>query len=277
MDLDALLRNALREDIGDGDHTSRACVPDDKKGTFQLLTKEAGVLAGLRIAQRIFSLVDSELKLTLYKQDGDLVEKGDIAFRIHGKERSLLNAERLVLNFMQRMSGIATTTAAYVKRVEGTGTKIMDTRKTTPGLRALEKEAVRLGGGTNHRFGLFDMILIKDNHIDCAGSISQAIQSAHTYLDGQELSLPIEVETRNLQEVEEVLHNPPVDRIMLDNFDFGDIAQAVERIGGRIPTEASGGITLDTVADYAREGVDFISVGALTHSASNLDMSLKAE
>ncbi len=271
-----IIDRALREDVGDGDHTTLATIPSGAKGAARLLVKERGVLAGLELAEAIIHRYDPELSVKPYMLDGAHITPNDIAFTLMGSARSILTVERLVLNFMQRMSGIATLTNAYVAAVEGTGCRVLDTRKTTPGLRALEKWAVRLGGGTNHRHGLYDMIMIKDNHIDMAGGIPQAIAAAHEYLAANALQLPIEVETRNLQEVEEVIIVDGVQRIMLDNFDTLTLRKAVDFIGGRFETEASGGITLATARAYAETGVDFISVGALTHSAPSLDLSLKA-
>jgi nicotinate-nucleotide pyrophosphorylase (carboxylating) len=271
-----LIARALQEDVGDGDHTTLATIPAGTKSGARLLVKQDGVLAGTEVAETVARMVDPELTLRPYLHDGARVSRGDIAFNLMGPQRSILIAERTLLNFMQRMSGIATLTARYVQAVAGTGCRVLDTRKTTPGLRALEKWAVRLGGGTNHRHGLYDMMMIKDNHADMAGGISRAIAAARAYQAEHGLSLPIEVETRNLAEVDEVLRTGGVQRIMLDNFDVPLLREAVELIGGRYETEASGGITLETIRDFAETGVDFISVGALTHSAPSLDLSLKA-
>ena len=271
-----LIDRALREDLGDGDHTSLSTIPENAKGAARLLVKEAGVLAGLELAEAIIHRFDERLNVKPYLMDGANITPNDIAFTIMGPSRSILMVERLVLNFMQRMSGIATLTHRYVQAVEGTGCKVLDTRKTTPTLRALEKWAVRIGGGTNHRHGLYDMIMIKDNHTDMAGGIPQAIAAARAYLAEKGRDLPIEVETRNLREVEQVMTTGGVQRIMLDNFDPLSLRKAVEFIGGRFETEASGGITLATARSFAETGVDYISVGALTHSAPSLDLSLKA-
>lgn len=271
-----LIDRALREDLGDGDHTSLSTIPENAKGAARLLVKEAGVLAGLELAEAIIHRFDDRLNMKPYLMDGAHITPNDIAFTLMGPSRSILMVERLVLNFMQRMSGIATLTHRYVQAVEGTGCKVLDTRKTTPTLRALEKWAVRIGGGTNHRNGLYDMIMIKDNHTDLAGGIPHAIAAAKAYLAQKGLELPIEVETRNLREVEQVMTTGGVQRIMLDNFDTLTLRKAVEFIGGRFETEASGGITLATARSFAESGVDFISVGALTHSAPSLDLSLKA-
>ena len=264
------------EDIGDGDHTTLACIPADAMGKSQLIIKEDGVLAGVDVAREIFHAFDPRLRMTVFIPDGAEVKRGDIAFVVEGKVQSLLQTERLMLNIMQRMSGIATRTRQYVKALEGTRTRVLDTRKTTPGLRLLEKEAVRIGGGTNHRIGLFDMILLKDNHVDFAGGIENAIRRTHQYLKEKGKDLKIEIEVRNFDEIEQVLRTGGVDRIMLDNFTPADTRKAVEMIAGRYEIESSGGITFDTMLDYARCGVDFISVGALTHSVKSLDMSFKA-
>lgn len=274
--IDDLIKLAFAEDIGDGDHTTLCCIPADEMGKSKLLIKEAGVLAGIDMARRIFSAFDPELKMTVYIEDGAEVKPGDIAFVVEGKVQSLLQTERLMLNVMQRMSGIATVTRKYVKRLEGLHTRVLDTRKTTPGLRMLEKAAVKIGGGVNHRIGLFDMILLKDNHIDFAGGIENAITRAHEYLKEKGKNLKIEIEVRNMDELEEVMQVGGVDRIMLDNFTPELTRKAVERIGGKYETESSGGITFDTLREYAECGVDFISVGALTHSVKGLDMSFKA-
>ena len=274
--IDDLIKLAFAEDIGDGDHTTLCCIPETAMGKSHLIVKEDGVLAGVEMARRIFHDFDSSLKMTVFIPDGSEVKKGDIAFEVEGKVRSLLQTERLMLNVMQRMSGVATTTRKYVKALEGTKTRVLDTRKTTPGMRMMEKEAVRLGGGTNHRIGLFDMILLKDNHVDFAGGIEQAITRAHNYLKEKGKNLKIEIEVRNFDELEQVLRVGGVDRIMLDNFDIERTKEAVRRVGGRYEIESSGGITFDTLRDYAECGVDYISVGALTHSVKSLDMSFKA-
>jgi len=266
----------LKEDLGDGDHTSISCIPKDAVGRAKLLVKEDAMLAGVEVAREIFHLVDENLEVEVYLSDGDVVKKGDIAFHVSGSSRSIVMAERLVLNLMQRMSAIATKTNKIVEKIEGTGCKVLDTRKTTPGLRFFEKLAVKIGGGENHRFGLFDMIMIKDNHIDYAGGIDNAIARTKAYLAEKGKSLKIEVEARNLDEVKQILEAGPVDRIMLDNFTFKDIQTAVEMIGDKAETEASGGITDHTVLDYAKCGVNFVSMGALTHSVYNIDLSLKA-
>lgn len=264
------------EDIGDGDHTTLSCIPADAVGKSQLIIKENGILAGVEVAKEIFKAFDSELKMSVFINDGAEVKYGDVAFVVEGKIQSLLQTERLMLNVMQRLSGVATRTAEYQKRLEGTKTKVLDTRKTTPGLRMLEKYAVAVGGGKNHRIGLFDMILLKDNHIDFAGGIEQAITRANKYLKVKGKKLKIEIEVRNFDELKQVLAVGGVDRIMLDNFSVEDTKKAVEIINGRYETESSGGITLDTLRDYAECGVDYISVGALTHSVKSLDMSFKA-
>lgn len=274
--IDRLIDLAFAEDIGDGDHTTLSCIPADVMGKSRLLIKEEGVLAGVEVAKEIFHRFDPEMKIEVLIEDGTEVRPGDVAMIVEGRIRSLLQTERLMLNVMQRMSGIATMTRRYVKQLEGTSTKVLDTRKTTPGLRMLEKAAVKIGGGVNHRIGLFDMILLKDNHIDFAGGIKQAIMRAKDYcrLNGKELK--IEIEVRNFTELNEVLSIGGIDRIMLDNFSTADTRKAVELIAGRYETESSGGITFDTLRDYAECGVDFISVGALTHSVKGLDMSFKA-
>jgi len=264
------------EDIGDGDHTTLSCIPADAVGKSQLIIKENGVIAGVEVAREIFKAFDPELKMTVFIQDGSEVKYGDIAFVVEGKIQSLLQTERLMLNIMQRMSGIATRTRQYMKALEGTKTSVLDTRKTTPGLRMLEKEAVKLGGGTNHRIGLFDMILLKDNHVDFAGGIEKAITRAKAYLKEKGKNLKIEIEVRNFDELQQVLNTGGVNRIMLDNFNTENTRKAVKMIDGKYETESSGGITLDTLRDYAECGVDFISVGALTHSIKSLDMSFKA-
>lgn len=274
--IEDLLDLAFAEDIGDGDHTTLCCIPDTQMGKAKLLIKEEGILAGVEIAKRVFAKFDSELKMEQLLEDGAHVKPGDIAFYVSGKERSLLQTERIVLNIMQRMSGIATQTNKYAKEIEDLHTKVIDTRKTTPGLRILEKKAVKIGGGGNHRIGLFDMILLKDNHIDFAGGIENAVSNAKRYLKEKGKNIKIEVEVRNLDELDQVLRIGGVDRIMLDNFDTDTTRKAVEIINGRCETESSGGITFKTLRSYAECGVDFISVGALTHSVKGLDMSLKA-
>jgi len=274
--LHQFILNALSEDVGDGDHTSLATIEAGTRGKAKLLVKDAGILAGVELARQIFDEVDTQLKLDTFLNDGDEIKPGDIAFEVEGGAQSILKAERLVLNCMQRMSGIATKTHAIVKLLEGTNTKVLDTRKTTPGMRYLEKWAVRIGGGVNHRIGLYDMILIKDNHVDYSGGIRQAIENANNYLQDTGKKLAIEIEVRNLDELEQVLQTGKVNRIMLDNFDFDTLRQAVSMIHGRYITEASGGITIDNIRDYADCGVDYISVGALTHSVKSLDLSLKA-
>ena len=275
-ELDLIIRNAIREDIGDGDHSSLACIPPDATGTAQLLIKDDGILAGVDFAERVFKQVDPDLKMYVLIPDGNFVRYGDVAFKVSGRSQSILKAERLVLNAMQRMSAIATKTRRYVEILADLKTQILDTRKTTPGIRALEKWAVRIGGGTNHRFGLYDMVMLKDNHIDFAGGIEQAILKTNKYLKDNGLNLKIEIETRNLNEVNEVLRVGQVDRIMLDNFSFDDLRTAVKLINGGFETEASGGITEETLRQYAECGVDYISSGALTHSVRNMDLSLKA-
>jgi nicotinate-nucleotide pyrophosphorylase (carboxylating) len=273
---DEFIENALKEDIGDGDHTSRACIPRNAIGRAQLLVKEEGILAGVTVAVRIFNKLDSTVKIEVYKKDGERVAPPDIAFVVEGKILALLKAERLVLNIMQRMSGIATTTQRYVSQLHGLKTKILDTRKTTPGMRLLEKAAVKTGGGENHRFGLYDMILIKDNHIDFSGGIGQAINRVNEYMVRTGRNLDIEIEARSLIDVATILEIGGVKRIMLDNFSIPDTRRAVELIGGRYETESSGGITFENLRSYAECGVDFISVGALTHQIKSLDLSLKA-
>lgn len=277
MDLiDDLIRLAFAEDIGDGDHTTLCCIPETAMGKSQLIIKEDGVLAGVEMAKRIFHKFDPTLKINVLINDGAEVKKGDIAFTVEGKVQSLLQTERLVLNVMQRMSGIATTTHKYVKELEGTNTRVLDTRKTTPGMRIMEKEAVKIGGGVNHRIGLFDMILLKDNHVDFAGGIEAAITRAKNYLAQKGKNLKIEIEVRNLDELQQVLRIGGVDRIMLDNFNIENTKKAVELVNHKYEIESSGGITFDTLRSYAECGVDYISVGALTHSVKSLDMSLKA-
>lgn len=274
--IDELIDLAFAEDIGDGDHTTLCCIPDTAMGKSRLLIKEPGILAGVEIARKIFHRFDPDLKMTVYIEDGTAVKPGDVAFAVEGRVQSLLQTERLMLNVMQRMSGIATMTHRYVKKLEGLHTRILDTRKTTPGMRMLEKEAVKIGGGVNHRIGLFDMILLKDNHVDFAGGIENAISRCHDYLKAKGKDLKIEIEVRNLDELKEVMHVGGVDRIMLDNFSPELTKEAVKIVGGKYEIESSGGITFDTIRDYAECGVDFVSVGALTHSVKGLDMSFKA-
>lgn len=274
--LDELIKLWFAEDIGDGDHTTLSCIPETAMGKSQLIIKEKGILAGVEVAKRIFAAFDPELKMTQFLHDGDEVNVGDIAFVVEGKIQSLLQTERLMLNIMQRMSGVATRTAEYVKLLEGTKTRVLDTRKTTPGLRLLEKEAVKIGKGVNHRIGLFDMILLKDNHVDFAGGIDKAILRAKEYCKEKNKDLKIEIEVRNFDELEQVMKVGGVDRIMLDNFSPENTRKAVEIVGGKYEIESSGGITFDTLREYAECGVDFISVGALTHSVKSLDMSFKA-
>ncbi|MDX1463104.1 MAG: carboxylating nicotinate-nucleotide diphosphorylase [Marinirhabdus sp.] len=275
-EIDGIIANAIREDVGDGDHSSLACIPEDAKGRAKLLVKDEGVIAGIDFAKQVFDYVDNGLTMEVKLKDGAMVSHGDIAFYVSGNSQSILKAERLVLNAMQRMSAIATKTQQYVQLLEGTGTKILDTRKTTPGIRALEKWAVRIGGGENHRFALYDMIMLKDNHIDFCGGITKAIQTTQQYLDEKSLDLKIIVEARNLEEIEEILKNPGVYRILIDNFNYEDTRKAVAMIGDQCLTESSGGITLETARKYAECGVDYISSGALTHSVHNMDLSLKA-
>ena len=273
---DKLFDLAFAEDIGDGDHTTLCCIPETAEGKSKLLVKEPGILAGVEIAGKIFKKFDPTLQMEVFIKDGSKVKPGDIAFIVSGKVRSLLQTERLMLNIMQRMSGIATMTHKYMERLKGTKTKVLDTRKTTPGMRILEKQAVRIGGGVNHRIGLFDMILLKDNHIDFAGGIPQALERCHSYLKEHNLNLKIEIEVRSLEELKEVMECGGIDRIMLDNFTPELTRKAVELIGGRYETESSGGITIDTIRNYAECGVDYVSVGALTHSVKGLDLSFKA-
>ena len=273
---DRLIDLAFAEDIGDGDHTTLCCIPETAMGKSHLLIKEDGILAGVEVAKRVFARFDPEMKVEVIIGDGAHVRKGDIAMVVSGKVRSLLQTERLMLNIMQRMSGIATMTNKYVERLKGTNTHVLDTRKTTPGLRMLEKQAVKIGGGMNHRIGLFDMILLKDNHIDFAGGIANAINRCHEYLRVKGLDLKIEIEVRNFDELRQAMECGGINRIRLDNFSVADTRKAVEMVAGRFETESSGGITFDTIRDYAECGVDFISVGALTHSVKGLDMSFKA-
>lgn len=274
--IDEIIANALREDIGDGDHSTLSSVPEDGTGTARLLVKDDGIIAGVELAEKIFKTFDPNLEIEVFIKDGEEVKHGDIAFIVKGASRSILTTERLVLNFMQRMSGIATQTNQIVKLIEGTSVKLLDTRKTTPGIRYMEKWAVRIGGGHNHRFALYDMIMLKDNHVDYAGGIRPAIEKANQYLKDTGKSLKIEIEVRNEEELKEVLEVGNVDRIMLDNFSPERIVEALKTIPDTYEVEASGGITIDTIRSYAETGVDYISVGALTHSFQSLDMSLKA-
>ena len=273
---DRLIDLAFAEDIGDGDHTTLCCIPEEAMGKSHLLIKEDGILAGVEVAKRVFAKFDPTMQVEVLINDGTPVKKGDIAMVVTAKVRSLLQTERLMLNIMQRMSGIATMTNKYVERLKGTKTHVLDTRKTTPGLRMLEKQAVKIGGGMNHRIGLFDMILLKDNHIDFCGGITNAITRCHEYLKEKGLDLKIEIEVRNFDELAEAMNCGGINRIMLDNFSVADTKKAVDIVGGKFETESSGGITFDTIRDYAECGVDFISVGALTHSVKGLDMSFKA-
>ena len=274
--VDALIDLAIREDIGDGDHTSLCCIPADERGRMRLLCKQEGIIAGIEIARLVFEKLDPEMLFEQILQDGDRVKPGDVAFYVSGRLQSLLQAERIILNIMQRMSGVATQTAVYVDRLKGLHTKVLDTRKTTPGMRVLDKMAVKIGGGENHRMGLFDMILLKDNHIDFAGGIRPAIEGARRYLAERGKKLPIECEVRSLEDIDRVFEAGGVDRIMFDNFTPEMTREAVRKVAGRCETESSGGITLDNLREYAETGVDFISVGALTHQIKSLDMSLKA-
>lgn len=274
--IDRLIDLSFAEDIGDGDHTTLCCIPADAMGKSHLLIKEDGILAGVEVAKRVFARFDPTMQVEVLMEDGTRVKKGDIAMVVTGKVRSLLQTERLMLNIMQRMSGIATMTDKYVERLKGTKTHVLDTRKTTPGMRMLEKQAVKIGGGMNHRIGLFDMILLKDNHVDFAGGIANAINRCHEYLKEKGLNLKIEIEVRNFDELRQAMECGGINRIMLDNFSVEDTKKAVEIVAGQYETESSGGITFDTIRDYAECGVDFISVGALTHSVKGLDMSFKA-
>lgn len=274
--INELIELAIQEDIGNGDHTSLSCIPKNAKGKAHLLIKEEGIIAGIEIAQQVFKKIDTNLVFDQLLQDGTKVSVGDIAFTIEGSSQSILKTERLALNFMQRMSGIATKTNFYVQLLEGLSTKILDTRKTTPGLRFIEKMAVKTGGGVNHRMGLYDMIMIKDNHIDYAGGIKEAIESANKYISKNQLDIKIEIEARNLNELGEILKTGSIHRIMLDNFTFEDLRTAIKLIDNNYETEASGGITEKTVRKYAECGVDYVSVGALTHQINSLDLSLKA-
>lgn len=274
--ISSLVDLAFAEDIGDGDHTTLSCIPITEIGSSELIIKEDGILAGVEVAIGVFKKLDSDLKIEVFINDGAHVKKGDVAFIVKGKVQSILQAERLVLNIMQRMSGIATITSMYVKELEGTTAKVLDTRKTTPGMRLLEKQAVKIGGGVNHRIGLFDMILLKDNHVDFAGGIENAILRARQYLKDNNKDLKIEIEVRSLEELNEALRVGGVDRIMLDNFSTEKTKEAVQIVNGKVELESSGGINFNTIREYALTGVDFISVGALTHSVMSLDMSLKA-
>ncbi|WP_283640878.1 carboxylating nicotinate-nucleotide diphosphorylase [Mesonia mobilis] len=275
-EVDLIIKNAIREDVGDGDHSSLACIPAHASGKAKLLVKDNGILAGVNFAYQVFQYVDKDLIVEKFIDDGEQIVNGDVALYVSGNSQSILKAERLVLNAMQRMSAIATKTHEFAKILKGTNTKILDTRKTTPGLRALEKWAVKIGGGENHRFALYDMIMLKDNHIDFAGGITKAIDKTKQYLKEKDLDLKIIVEARNLDEIEEILSNSGVHRILIDNFNYEDTRKAVKMINGKCQTESSGGITLETAKLYADCGVDFISSGALTHSVYNLDLSLKA-
>jgi nicotinate-nucleotide pyrophosphorylase (carboxylating) len=274
--LQPFILNAIAEDVGDGDHTSLSTIPAGQLGKAKLLIKDSGIIAGIAVALEIFKTIDSKLSIEELISDGQIVNYGDIAFYVSGSVHSILKAERLVLNTMQRMSGIASKTNRIVKILEGTATKVLDTRKTTPGLRYLEKMSVKIGGGVNHRFGLYDMILIKDNHVDYAGGITKSIRSAQNYLKINQINIPIEIEVRSLDELKQVIEIGGVDRILLDNFDFPTLREAVDLIQGTFITEASGGITEENVLDYAHCGVNYVSMGALTHSVRSLDMSLKA-
>lgn len=274
--VEELIELAIKEDIGDGDHTSLATIPHEERGQMRLLVKQEGVIAGIEVARMVLRRLDPDVQFDQRIEDGQPVHVGDVAFYVEGRIISLLQAERILLNIMQRMSGVATCTARYVRELEGTGCRVLDTRKTTPGMRVLEKMAVRLGGGENHRMGLFDMILLKDNHIDFAGGIANALGAVRRYLTEQGRSLPIEIEVRSLEDIDEVFAAGGADRIMLDNFSVEMTRRAVEKIDGRCEIESSGGITLETMRAYAECGVDFVSVGALTHHISSLDMSLKA-
>lgn len=276
MNLQEFIKQALLEDIGEGDHTSLACIPNGIKSKAKLLVKENGILAGVEVAKEIFTTLDSNLQLEQLKYDGDIISKGDVAFFVQGNAHSILAAERLVLNIMQRMSGIATITHAIVQSLNGTNTRVLDTRKTTPLLRYLEKEAVLIGGGSNHRFGLYDMILIKDNHVDYAGGIKEALLSTQNYLKQLGKNIPVEIETRNLIELEQALSIGGFQRVMFDNYSFEDLRSGVALVNKRFETEASGGITPENAKQYAETGVDFISMGCLTHSVKSLDLSLKA-
>ena len=275
-ELNLIIKNAFREDVGEGDHTSLSCIPSNAQGKAKLLVKDTGIIAGVEFAKRVFQYIDKDLEIETLIEDGSSVKYGDIIFYVSGKSQSILQAERLVLNAMQRMSAIATKTSFFVDLLKGTNTKILDTRKTTPGIRAIEKWAVKIGGGVNHRFALYDMVMIKDNHIDFAGGITQAITKTKTYLKEKGLDIKIIVEARSLNEIEEILQNDGVYRILIDNFSFDDTRTAVKLINGKCLTESSGGINEETIRKYADCGVDYISSGALTHSVYNMDLSLKA-
>ncbi|WP_026838837.1 carboxylating nicotinate-nucleotide diphosphorylase [Gillisia sp. JM1] len=275
-EIELIISNAIREDVGEGDHSSLACIPKEAKGKAKLLVKDNGIIAGVEFAKQVFNAIDPDLKVETLIEDGQRVQKRDIVFYVEGSSQSILKAERLVLNAMQRMSAIATKTNEFVKNLEGTKTQILDTRKTTPGLRALEKWAVKIGGGENHRFALYDMIMLKDNHIDFAGGITQAIDKTKAYLKNNDLDLKIIVEARDMKEIQEILENDGIYRILIDNFNYEDTKKAVQLINNKCLTESSGGITLDTVRKYAECGVDYVSSGALTHSVYNMDLSLKA-
>lgn len=274
--VEELIELAIKEDIGDGDHTSLCCIPAEERGRMRLLCKQEGIIAGIEVAQMVLNRLDPEMEFEQLLEDGTRVKVGDVAFYVSGRLQSLLQAERILLNIMQRMSGVATQTAVYADRLEGLKTKVLDTRKTTPGMRVLDKMAVKIGGGENHRIGLFDMILLKDNHIDFAGGVEQALTKCREYLARTGRNLKIEIEVRTLENIDEVFAAGGADRIMLDNFSLEMTCEAVKRIAGRCEIESSGGITLDTLRDYAECGVDFVSVGALTHQIKSLDMSLKA-
>lgn len=274
--VDKLIDLSFAEDIGDGDHTTLCCIPEEARGKSRMIIKEEGILAGVKIAEEVFNRFDSTLKVEILINDGTKVKPGDVAMVVEGSVRSLLQTERLMLNIVQRMSGIATITHKYMELLKGTKAKVLDTRKTTPGMRILEKMAVKIGGGENHRIGLFDMILLKDNHVDFAGGISNAIDRCHEYLEAKNKDLKIEIEVRSIDELNQVLEHGGVNRIMLDNFSVEDTRIAVDLIGGKYEIESSGGITLDTIRSYAECGVDYISVGALTHSVKSLDISFKA-
>ena len=274
--LNSFIDNALKEDVGEGDHTSLSCIPDSASGKAKLLVKETGIIAGVRAASEVFHKADNQLLVKIYLPDGTRIKPGDIVLDVTGNIHAILQTERLVLNIMQRMSGIATKTAQYVECLHGLKTRVLDTRKTTPGIRFLEKEAVRIGGGYNHRMGLYDMIMIKDNHVDFAGGIKKSIEKTKNYLKRKNLDLKVEIEARNLNEIEEILATGGVNRIMLDNFTVADTRSALKMINGRFETESSGGITLDNIRAYAECGVDYVSVGALTHHINSLDLSLKA-
>lgn len=275
-EIEIIIENSLREDIGDGDHSSLACIPADARGKAKLLVKDTGILAGVEFARRVFEKVDPRMQMEVLVEDGSRIKPRDVVFYVEGTSQSILKAERLVLNAMQRMSAIATKTRTFVDKLEGTKTKILDTRKTTPGIRALEKWAVKIGGGENHRFALYDMIMLKDNHIDFAGGIATALDKTRKYLADNNMDLKIIVEARNINEIKQILNAGGVNRILLDNFNYEETREAVALINGRCETESSGGITLETARRYAECGVDFISSGALTHSVYNLDLSLKA-